>query len=46
MYIYAFLLRMTDTMTSQNTDFSSWDIVDMQIAKRRVIQISGRERGN
>jgi hypothetical protein len=26
MYIYAFLLRMTDTMTSQNIDLSSWDI--------------------
>jgi hypothetical protein len=25
MYIYTFLLRMTDTMTSQNTDISSWD---------------------
>jgi hypothetical protein len=25
MYIYTFLLRMTDTVTSQNTDLSSWD---------------------
>jgi hypothetical protein len=25
MYIYTLLLRMTDTMTSQNTDLSSWD---------------------
>jgi hypothetical protein len=25
MYIYAFLLRMTDTIISQNIDFSSWD---------------------
>jgi hypothetical protein len=25
MYIYNFLLRMTDTVTSQNTDLSSWD---------------------
>jgi hypothetical protein len=24
-YIYTFLLRMTDTMTSQNTDLSSWE---------------------
>jgi hypothetical protein len=24
-YIYTFLLRMTDTMTSQNVDFTSWD---------------------
>jgi hypothetical protein len=27
MYIYTFLLRMTDTMTSQNIDLSSWDTV-------------------
>jgi hypothetical protein len=27
MYIYSFLLRMTDTMTSQNTDLSSWGIL-------------------
>jgi hypothetical protein len=25
MYIYSFLLRMTDTMTSQNIGLSSWD---------------------
>jgi hypothetical protein len=25
MYIYTFLFRMTDTMTSQDTDVSSWD---------------------
>jgi hypothetical protein len=25
MYIYTFLFRMTDTMTSQNIDVSSWD---------------------
>jgi hypothetical protein len=25
MYIYTLLLRMTDTMTSQNIDLSSWD---------------------
>jgi hypothetical protein len=25
MYIYIFLLRMADTMTSQSTDLSSWD---------------------
>jgi hypothetical protein len=25
MYIYTFLLRMPDTMTSQNIDLSSWD---------------------
>jgi hypothetical protein len=27
MYIYIFLLRMTDTMTSQNTDLSFWNIL-------------------
>jgi hypothetical protein len=26
-YIYTFLLRMTDTMTCQNIDLSSWDIM-------------------
>jgi hypothetical protein len=31
MYIYTFLLRMTDTMTSQNTDLSSWDILYIYI---------------
>jgi hypothetical protein len=25
MHIYTYLLRMTDTMSSQNTDLSSWD---------------------
>jgi hypothetical protein len=25
MYIHTFLLRMTDTVTSQNSDLSSWD---------------------
>jgi hypothetical protein len=29
MYIYTFFLRMTDTMTSQNIDLSSWDTVYM-----------------
>jgi hypothetical protein len=27
MYIYTFLLRMTHTITSKNTDLSSWDIL-------------------
>jgi hypothetical protein len=27
MYIYTFLLRMTNTMTSQNIDISYWDIL-------------------
>jgi hypothetical protein len=26
-YIYTSLLRMADTVTSQNTDLSSWDIL-------------------
>jgi hypothetical protein len=26
-YIYIYLLRMTDTMTSENTDLSPWDIL-------------------
>jgi len=29
MYMYNFLLRMTDTMTSQNIDISSWDTLYM-----------------
>ena len=31
MHMYIFLLRMTDTMTSQNTDISSWDSLYMMI---------------
>jgi hypothetical protein len=27
MYIYTFLLRMTDTMTSKNIDFFFWNIL-------------------
>jgi hypothetical protein len=27
MYIYTFLLGMTSTVTSQNIDLSSWDIL-------------------
>jgi hypothetical protein len=30
MYIYTFFLRMTDAMTSQNIDLSSWDTLYMQ----------------
>jgi hypothetical protein len=33
MYIYTLLLGMTDTMTSQNTDLSSWDTLYMTIAE-------------
>jgi hypothetical protein len=31
MYIYTFLLRLTDPMTSQNIDLSSWDILYRKI---------------
>jgi hypothetical protein len=31
LYIYTFLLRMTDTMNSQNIDLSSWYILYIQI---------------
>jgi hypothetical protein len=31
MYIYTFLLRMTDTVTSQNVDISSWDILYIRV---------------
>jgi hypothetical protein len=30
-YIYTFLLRMADTMTSQNTDHSHWDTLYIYI---------------
>jgi hypothetical protein len=29
MYIYKFLLRMTNTMTSQNIELSTWDTLYM-----------------
>jgi hypothetical protein len=43
MYIYTFLLRMADTMTSQNIDLPSWDILygytireaNMQLVRER-----------
>jgi hypothetical protein len=35
MHIYTFLLRMTDTMTSQNIDLSSWDILYIPSYRRR-----------
>jgi hypothetical protein len=34
MYIYTFLLRMTDTMTSENIDISSWDMLYMYMRVR------------
>jgi hypothetical protein len=36
MYIDTFLLRMTDTKTSHNTDLSSWDILCMSIISHSV----------
>jgi hypothetical protein len=40
-YIYTFLLRMTDTVTSQNTDFSSCDI-PLQVTEVPSIAIQNR----
>jgi hypothetical protein len=37
MYIYTFLLRMIDTMTSQNIDLSCWD--DLYIAPYDVVVV-------
>jgi hypothetical protein len=41
MYIYTFLLRMADTMTSQNIDLLPWDIlyriVILQIGSRHSV---------
>jgi hypothetical protein len=31
MYIYTFLLRMADTMISQNIDLSSWDTLSIEL---------------
>jgi hypothetical protein len=36
MYIYTFLLRMTDTVTSQNIALSSWDILYISINHLQV----------
>jgi hypothetical protein len=37
-YVYSFLLRMTDTMTSRNTDLFSWDTpVYRYILSHRII---------
>jgi len=40
MYIYTILLRMTDTMTSQNIDLSSWDILYNVFLLRSDLSIS------
>jgi hypothetical protein len=37
MYIYTFLLGMSDTMTSQNSDLSSWDTVISKMWVREII---------
>jgi hypothetical protein len=39
MCIYTFLLGMTDTMTSQNTDPSAWDILYVRKYSRKLILI-------
>jgi hypothetical protein len=36
MYIYTFLLRMTDTMTSQNIDLSSWDTLCNSLVECKI----------
>jgi hypothetical protein len=38
MYIYNFLLRMTDNMISQNSDLSSWDILYIQGNSELMVQ--------
>jgi hypothetical protein len=40
MYIYTFLLGMTDVMTSQKIDFSSWDTLYKQEAPAKPRFIS------
>jgi hypothetical protein len=42
MYVYTFLLGMTHTMTSQNIDLSSWDILYFSCQMQR----SGEEEVN
>jgi hypothetical protein len=42
MYIYTFFfLRITDIMTSQNTDLSSWDTVDHTNQSTKSVNLSG-----
>jgi hypothetical protein len=36
-YLYTFLLRTTDTMTSQNTDLSTWDTLYIYIKTIRLL---------
>jgi hypothetical protein len=48
-YIFFFLLRMTDTMTSQNIDISSWDILykqnDKLIINVEFLQLKATVKG-
>jgi hypothetical protein len=52
LYIYTFLLRITDIMTSQNIDLSSWDILYMAfhvhfetyLAKYQMLQQNIRKK--
>jgi hypothetical protein len=37
MYIYTFLLRMTDTMTSQNIDLSCWVI--LYVEREKIVKV-------
>jgi hypothetical protein len=41
MYVYTFLLRMTDTMISQNIDLSFWDMEYIQAATERCRKTLG-----
>jgi hypothetical protein len=38
MYIYTFLLRMTDTVTSQNTDFPSGTFCILRVFESRAVR--------
>jgi hypothetical protein len=40
MYIYIFLLRMADTMTSQNIDLSPWDTPCVYIGGQGFTRVS------
>jgi hypothetical protein len=47
MYIYTFLLRMTDTVTSQNIDLSSWEICILYMLAYLFTELSpSREAAN
>jgi hypothetical protein len=44
MYIYIYFLRMTDTMTSQNIDLSSWDTLYSLAADGVAKQSTNKKR--